>query len=112
MRLSEKQSVFALNVAKLIQHIYEQGYACTFGEALRTAQQAEIYAKEGKGIQDSLHCKKLAIDLNLFKDGSYIADHNNYEPFGKYWISLNAANRWGGNFQKLVDSNHFEMQDI
>lgn len=112
MRLSEKQSIFALNVSKLIQYIYQEGYACTLGEALRTPQQAAMYARQGKGIEKSLHCKKLAIDLNLFKDGSYLTAYNDYEPFGKYWISLHPANRWGGHFQHLVDSDHFEMQDI
>lgn len=111
MRLSEKQCIFAQNVGKLIEFIYHAGYACTFGETFRTPLQAAVYARQGKGVEDSLHCKKLAIDLNLFKDGSYLTAFNDYEPFGHYWISLHPANRWGGHFEKLVDSNHFEMQE-
>ena len=34
-----------------------------------------------------------------------------YLPFGEYWKTLDPANRWGGDWQHLVDSNHFEMQE-
>lgn len=113
MTLQQKQSVFAQNMALLIIHVDAIGLTCTIGEVLRTPEQAEIYAKEEKGIKNSLHCKKLALDLFLFSsDGKYLTDFNQYEPLGKYWESLNPKNRWGGRFKKLVDSGHFEMQDI
>lgn len=112
MTLQQKQSVFAQNVARLIIHVDAIGLACTIGEVLRTKEQAEIYEKEGKGIKNSLHCKKLAIDLHLFSPhGVYLTDFTSYEPLGKYWESLHPANRWGGFF-KRVDSVHFEMQDV
>ena len=66
MRLQEQQAAFARDVAKLINWIFDNGHSVTFGETFRTPEQAEIYAKEGKGIKDSLHCKRLAVDLNLF----------------------------------------------
>ncbi len=111
MTLQEKQSVFAQNVARLIIHAGDSG-SCTIGEVLRTPEQAQIYEKEGKGIKDSLHCKKLAIDLHLFSaHGQYLTDMKSYEPLGQFWESLHPANRWGGKF-KRVDSVHFEMQDI
>jgi hypothetical protein len=113
MILSEKQRLFAENIAHLIQEIIKNGYGVTFGEAYRTPEQAAIYAKEGKGISDSLHCKRLAIDLNLFNDqGDYITEYNEYKQFGQYWKTLNSLHRWGGDFVRLVDSNHFEMQDL
>lgn len=112
MNLQQKQSIFAQNVARLITHIDGIGLTCTIGEVFRTPEQAQIYAKEGKGIKDSLHCKKLAIDLHLFSpNGVYLTDYLSYEPLGKYWESLHSSNRWGGTF-KRVDSVHFEMQDI
>lgn len=112
MKLQQKQSIFAHNMALLIIHVDSIGMSCTIGEVFRTPEQAQIYAKEGKGIVDSLHCKKLAVDLHLFSgDGVYITEFKVYEPLGKYWESLHPANRWGGEF-KRVDSVHFEMQDI
>lgn len=113
MTLSDKQKIFSLNVAKFIIWIYQSGYTVSFGEAYRTPEQAAIYAKTGKGVIDSLHCKRLAIDLNLFKDGVYISDGlvPDWISLGRYWESLHILNRAGVNF-KRKDSNHFEMQDV
>jgi len=113
MTLQQKQSIFAQNMARLIMHIDAMGLNCTIGEVLRTQEQADLYVKEGKGIHDSLHCKKLAVDLFLFSsEGKYIEDFHQYEPMGKYWESLDSKNRWGGRFHPRIDSVHFEMQDI
>ena len=107
------QVIFTKNVSLLIDYINNSHFTVTFGECYRTPEQAALNAKNGKGITDSLHCKRLAIDLNLFAlDGRYLTDKSDYERFGTYWKSLNPANRWGGDFVHLVDSNHFEMQDL
>lgn len=106
----ERQQIFALNVAKLILYINVKGYKCTFGETLRTKEIAQIYAKTGKGVLDSNHLYKLAVDLNLFdSEGRYITDFKSYEQFGIFWEKLNSFNEWGGRWKRLVDSCHFEM---
>ena len=110
MKLSELQQSFASDTVLLFQYILEQGYTFTYGEAMRSAEQAELYAKEGKGIVDSLHCKRLAIDINLFKDGIYIVDVEQYKHFGLFWEHLNPKNRNGYAF-KRPDSNHFERNE-
>ncbi len=111
MQLYEKQSLFSQNVAKLIQYAASIRFNVTFGEAWRSAEQAELYAKEGKGIVDSLHCKRLAVDLNLFDEhGTYLTNIEEYKMLGDYWDTLHPLNRWGGCF-KRVDSDHFEMRD-
>jgi len=113
MTLFDKQTIFAENVQHLIWYIGSIGHRCTLGEVYRTKEQAEIYVKAGKGILDSLHCKKLAIDINIFDNqGNYLTDIQSLEPFGKYWESLNKLNRWGGRFKELPDADHFEMQDL
>jgi len=110
------QSEFAGDVARLIIYIHDNAFMCSLGEAYRTPEQAEIYAKSGKGIKDSLHIQRLAIDINLFdQHGMLITNSNDYEQFGKYWESLNPRNRWGGYFVskyggKIVDGNHFERK--
>jgi hypothetical protein len=108
MTLSERQQIFTKNVSKLITHIFFSGYACTFGEAYRTPEMAEIYASRGVGIKNSLHCKRLAIDLNLFFDGKYLPSSDSHALFGEYWESLHPANHWGGRFG---DGNHYSMMD-
>lgn len=110
----QEQDAFAWDIAKLIVEIHAQGYFCTFGEAWRSHEQAEIYAHQGKGIVNSLHCERLAFDLNLYSSkGEYLKERKDYEPFGKYWCSLNKKNRWGGCFHDHTgrpkpDSDHYE----
>ena len=119
MTLSERQQIFARNVARLILYMAESNYACTFGETYRTPEQAALNAKKGIGIANSLHCKRLAIDLNLFLDGVYLTGGGHYKQFGTYWVSLHPANRYGGDWDKdgihgeprENDFNHFEMQE-
>lgn len=108
MKLSEAQQIFALNVSKLIAWIYEKGWACTIGEVYRTPEQALIYEAQGKGIKNSLHCSRLAVDLNLFVSGVYKVESDAYKELGGFWKTLNPLNRWGGDW-KSKDANHFQM---
>lgn len=116
MTLGEKQRTFAGNIGKLIVWAYENDYEVTFGEATRTPEQAALNARTGKGIANSLHIKRLAVDLNLFIDTTYGGDEDiyqpnsdAYEPLGTYWKSLDPLNRWGGDFSR-PDGNHFSME--
>lgn len=113
MKLLDKQAIFAQNVAKLLQYMASEGDIVTLGECYRTPEQAALNAKKGIGIVNSLHCKRLAVDLNLF-DGQHtlLNEKSSYKPFGEYWKKLHPLNRWGGDFVHLVDSGHFEMQDL
>lgn len=119
MTLSSRQQKFAWNVSCLIAKIFIRGYACTLGEVYRTPEQAALNEAKGIGIANSLHCKRLAIDLNLFKDGVYLTDGEHYKQIGEYWMSLHPANRYGGDWDKdgihgeprETDFNHFEMQE-
>lgn len=114
----QEQDAFAKDIAKLLTHIHSQGYSCTFGEAWRSHEQAEIYFHQGKGIVNSLHCERLAVDLNLYSPkGEYLKERKDYEPFGIYWCSLNKKNRWGGCFHDHTgrpkpDSDHFERNAL
>lgn len=111
MAISKIQSTFAHDVSKLISFIFWKGYTCTLGEAFRTKEQAEINVKNHTGILDSQHCKRLAIDLNLFSpEGEYLTKTSDYEQFGKYWEFINSRNNWGGNFLH-PDGNHFEAKE-
>lgn len=106
MILSQLQQTFVLNVAELIRYIDGCGFACTFGEAWRPEWVAKKYAEERKGIEKSLHIIRLAIDLNLFKEGKYLSNSGAHKPFGDYWEGLHPNNNWGGRYG---DGNHYEM---
>jgi hypothetical protein len=110
LSLLDEQEVFSRNVCKLIEFANNKGYSVTLGEAYRTHEQALIYAHEGLGIKNSLHCERLAIDLNIFdKSGKPLSTIEEYKPFGEYWESLNEDNTWGGKWIHRPDSDHFEM---
>ena len=108
MTLREKQSLFARNIAKLIQFAYAEGYEVTFAEAYRPPELAALYAEQGRGIANSLHTKRLAVDLNLFLEGKYLSSSESHRVLGAYWKTLHPDNRWGGDFRK-PDGCHYSM---
>lgn len=116
MSLLKTQFIFSENLSKLLDYLRNNNYYWTMGEAYRTKEQAEIYAKEGKGIVNSQHCKRLAQDIFIFKRNlddtfDFLTDTISYITLGRFWKSLNEKNRWGGDFKNLQDPYHFEMQE-
>ena len=73
MTLRQKQSKFAEMAAKLILKAIEMGYEVTLGDAYRDPRlHGELGVKKGYGAANSFHKTRLAIDLNLFKDGFFL----------------------------------------
>ena len=93
--LRQKQSRFVRLIALLICEADRLGYELTFGDA---------YARKGH-MQGSLHYKRLAFDLNLFKNGKYLTTSKDHKPLGLYWESLGGS--WGGRFG---DGNHYSLE--
>ena len=111
MSLSQMQMLFAQNIAILIAKAPSLGYdGVTLGEGWRPPEMAAIYAKEGKGVVNSVHTLRLAQDLNLFMNGQLLTTVTAYEPLGTFWKGLHPLNRWGGDFTTHgPDSDHFSM---
>lgn len=110
MTLRQKQSLFVKLVAKLIYYAYSQGYELTFAEAYRSPEEAARLAKAGKGIVKSLHTQRLAIDLNLFKDGKYLTSTEAHRFLGEWWERQSGPDftcAWGGRFK---DGNHYSIE--
>lgn len=103
------QERFAHDAALLILKAPELGYTVTLGEGYRTLEQAQLDAAAGTGIVASLHRQRLAIDLNFFRDGVYIADGARLLDIGTWWKTLSPAHRWGGDFKTRPDGNHFSI---
>lgn len=115
----KEQSIFAFNVAALLSAFQIREYQISFGEAYRTPEQEAIDISKGiSKTSNSMHLKRLAIDLNIFKNGVQVTDAKELIEFGNYWRSLNTLNRWGGDWnkngiatdEKFSDPSHFEMQ--
>lgn len=116
LTLGDKQRLFAELLGEFLVWLYKNDYEVSLGEAYRTPEQAAINAQKGGGIRNTLHTKRLAIDLNLFLDASLASDEDIYQrdsaaykPLGDYWKSLHPLCRWGGDFSKS-DGNHFSLE--
>jgi len=96
MSLNKKQFKFTWMVGQLIDFAYKNGYTLTFGDA---------YATSGHAY-NSNHYIRLAIDLNLFKDGVYLTKTEDHKPLGDFWESI--GGRWGGQWK---DGNHYEYHE-
>jgi hypothetical protein len=107
MTLREKQSKFASLVATLIRQAEIMGYEVTFGEAWRPPETAALYARDGRGISNSLHTERLAVDINLFRNGRWLTTTEEHRPLGEWWERLSPECRWGGRFG---DGNHFSLE--
>lgn len=110
MTLRQKQSVFARLAAELIIQAEIQGFEVTLGETYRSPEEAERLFKLGKGIKNSLHTSRLAIDLNLFLNGTYLRSTEAHRPLGEWWERQSQPPdiicHWGGKFG---DGNHYSV---
>lgn len=97
MTLGQKQRRFTLMVAELIQYAYSMDYEMTFGDAYRDP-------RAPYGHPDSNHRKRLAIDLNLFKDGEYLKDGVHHAILHDYWDMIGGAERISN------DMNHYSLE--
>ena len=95
MTLGQKQRKFTRMIGLLIAKAYELGYELSFGDA---------WAKTGHKV-GSCHYIRLAVDLNLFKDGVYLRETEDHLTLGEYWESIGGS--WGGRFK---DGNHYSLE--
>ena len=108
MSLGDAQREFTIDVADLIQFIYDSGYECTLGDAYRDPRShGEMGKQTAYGRTTSAHKQRLAIDLNLYLNGEYLTTTEAHRPFGEYWKLIRSEHRWGGDFN---DGNHYSRK--
>jgi len=95
LSLRKKQSDFVHMVSLLIAYAYQNGYELTFGDA---------WAQSGHK-NNSLHYDRLAIDLNLFKNGKYMLSTEDHRQLGEFWELIGGS--WGGHYD---DGNHYSLE--
>lgn len=104
--LGNKQKKFVRMVVQLIAKAHELGYEVTFGDAYRDPR---VFGNQGVslgyGQAKSAHKNRLAIDLNLFKEGKFLTGTDDHKPLGEWWESQGGV--WGGRFQ---DGNHYSLK--
>ena len=97
MKRTELQWIFSRMVADLLDKAHELGYEVTLGDCYRDPRCPY-------GNSSSLHKKRLAIDLNLFKDGEYLRSGEDHRILGEWWKSI------GGSWD-VRDGNHYSLND-
>jgi len=109
MTLGKKQELFSKALGLLINYATFIGYEIRMGEVLRSKEEATR-----KGFPNSNHTRKLAADINLFRDGKYLSDTLDHLRLGEFWESLTGEYdgveivfAWGGRFK---DGNHYSIQ--
>ena len=104
--LGEKQRMFTLMIAELIQWAYsEMGYELSVGDFFRDPRvHGDIGKKVGYSAANSVHKLKLAADLNLFIDGKYQESTEAHRVLGERWEAMGGS--WGGRFN---DGNHYSI---
>lgn len=112
-----EQFEFLRDTLALMDFAIRSGFTITYGEVSRTLEQQQIYFNTGKSkTMNSRHLVKMAIDLNFIRDGKLIYDAETLAPVGRFWMSLNPKNRWGGDWnhngntkdENWHDTPHFE----
>lgn len=110
LTLRQKQSVFAVHIARLILFAESTGHHITMGEGWRSDEEALRLSILGKGEEKSLHRLRLAQDLNLFsKSGIWLTRTEDHRFLAEWWLQQHVLARWGGNFQHRKDGNHYSF---
>lgn len=106
MTLLQKQKLFAELVSWLLYQATQMGYEVTLGDAYRDPRVHGEYGEgRGYGHRKSNHKLRLAIDLNLFRDGAYLTNSEDHRPLGEWWEAQHELCRWGGP----RDGNHYAL---
>ncbi len=106
MTLREKQSKLVKMLAELLDFAHAKGYELTLGDAYRDPRVfGQMGESKGYGRSRSNHKLRLAIDLNLFKDGKFLSTTEDHKELGEKWESMGGT--WGGRFN---DGNHYSLE--
>ena len=114
-KLGQKQERFSICLAMLILKAGKFGYGVRVGEVWRHEILARHYASIGKGIINSNHCNKCAVDIILTIDGVVqwgkkgTPSAEPYRKLGEWWKSLGPDHYWGGDFRRR-DVYHYSIK--
>lgn len=115
MTLGEKQELFMRLLPKLINKAHKLGFEIRGGDLFRDPR---AFGRLGVNIKNTLgkwvyghkssgHKLKLAIDLNLFKFGSFMVTTEDHRELGEWWEEQHELCSWGGHFN---DGNHYSLK--
>ena len=107
MKLGQAQEKFMRLLPRLIDKAHEMGYEIRGGDLFRDPRvHGYLGKKAAYGNAFSCHKLKLAIDLNLFRDGVYLSETEDHRELGEWWEAQDDMCCWGGRFN---DGNHYSL---
>ena len=111
--LGRKQEIFTYCLAKLLLHMSDKySWDGRLREVMRSKEQAEIYAEQGRGILNSNHRNSLAADIYWSKNGVLQWDGETYDKAAEYWKTFSDGELefcWGGDFRRR-DVYHYSIK--
>ena len=108
MKLGERQRLLTRLLPRLLDKAQALGFELTLGDGYRDPRVFGMPGEvKGYGSKWSGHKLRLAVDLNLFRNGTYLTATEDHKPLGDFWESLHPECRWGGRYQ---DGNHYEIK--
>jgi len=108
MKLGKKQELFMRLLPRLIDKAHSLGFEIRGGDLYRDPSlHGEFGKKVGYGSKNSNHKLKLAVDLNLMKNGRLVTSTKGHEELGEWWEQQHELCRWGGRFK---DGNHYSLE--
>lgn len=106
--LRRAQHDFARLVPRLLDRAFELGYEVTLGDAYRDPRlHGALGVRKSYSHPKSAHKVRLALDLNLFRDGEYLETTEDHRELGAWWERQHPLARWGGRFD---DGNHYSLE--
>lgn len=108
LKLGAKQELFMRLLPRLIDKAHSLGFEIRGGDLFRDSRvHGSLGEKRGYGSKNSCHKLKLAIDLNLMKDGKLVTTTMGHAKLGAWWEKQHALCSWGGKFD---DGNHYSLK--
>lgn len=107
----KKQIFFSQCLARFIFDLQARGYGVTMGEAWRPPETCALYDKQGKGITNSLHVRRLAVDLNIFLNGELISTNKEIADLWQSYSTDLYQCSAGFYFITRPDADHFSVED-
>lgn len=105
--LRQKQSLFVKCLSLLIQFATLNGWELSLGEGF-VGDSIDKPEEDTPHLKKGNHFKRLALDLNLFVGGQWVAGvTEQWNVLGEFWERLHPLCRWGGRFG---DPNHFSLE--
>lgn len=84
------------------------GFEVTLGDAYRDPRvHGALGVRKSYSHPKSAHKVRLAIDLNLFRNGEFLETSDDHRLLGEWWEAQGSDHRWGGRFD---DGNHYSFE--